>query len=158
MTKTNKKINIACIIYNAYPHADLLPIDPEQDCRNLNDLLAKVTGENIGDGLFRFIVVEIVEGGESSMDGAIRVMERARDDVEAVLQALQLSADDKNDKKPVETQNPEIELLEACKVLTSYTTDLLYRLDNQINIADVEEIQQAKDAIARYSRFIANQS
>ena len=42
------------------------------------------------------------------------------------------------------------DLLEACKVLTSYTTDLLYRLDNQINLADVEELQQAKDAIAKY--------
>jgi hypothetical protein len=43
------------------------------------------------------------------------------------------------------------DLLEACKVLTSYTMDLLYRLDDQINIGDVEEIQQAKDAIAKYS-------
>jgi len=43
------------------------------------------------------------------------------------------------------------DLLEACKVLTSYTTDLLYRLDNQINLADVEELQQAKDAIAKYN-------
>ena len=43
------------------------------------------------------------------------------------------------------------DLLEACKVLTSYTTDLLYRLDNQVNIADVEELQQAKEAIAKYN-------
>jgi len=43
------------------------------------------------------------------------------------------------------------DLLEACKVLTSYTMDLLYRLDDQINIGDVEELQQAKDAIAKYS-------
>jgi hypothetical protein len=88
MTTNKKEINIARVIYDAYPHADLLPIDPEQDCRDLQTLLAKVTGENIGDGLFRFIVVEIVEGGESTLDGAIRVMERAREDVEAVLQAL----------------------------------------------------------------------
>ena len=51
-----------------------------------------------------------------------------------------------------------VELLEACKVLTSYTTDLLYRLDNQVNISDVEEIQQAKDAIARYTGVAANKS
>ena len=89
MTKTKNQINIARVIYDAYPHADLLPIDPEQDCRSLQTLLAKVTGENIGDGLFKFIVVEIVEGGESTLDGAIRVMERAREDIEAVLQALQ---------------------------------------------------------------------
>ena len=48
-------------------------------------------------------------------------------------------------------------LLEACKVLTSYTMDLLYRLDNQVNIADVEEIQQAKDAIAKYTSSVTNQ-
>jgi len=89
MTKIKQKINIARIIYDAYPHADLLPIDPEQDCRSLQELLAKVTGENIGDGLFKFMIVEIVEGGESTLDGAIRVMERAREDVEAVLQAFQ---------------------------------------------------------------------
>ena len=45
------------------------------------------------------------------------------------------------------------ELLEACKVLTSYTMDLLYRLDNQVNLDDVEEIQQVKDAIAKYTRI-----
>jgi hypothetical protein len=50
------------------------------------------------------------------------------------------------------------ELLEACKVLTSYTTDLLYRLDNQVNISDIEEIQQAKDAIAKFNSVIADKS
>ena len=88
MTKTKNQINIARIIYNAYPNSDLLPIDPEQDCRDLKTLLAKVTSENIGDGLFKFIVIEIVEGGESTLDGAIRVMQRAKEDVESVLQAL----------------------------------------------------------------------
>ena len=49
------------------------------------------------------------------------------------------------------------DLLDACKVLTSYTMDLLYRLDDQVNIGDVEEIQQAKDAIAKYTRIVTNQ-
>jgi len=84
----NEEINIARVVYDAYPHSDLLPIDPEQDCQSLQTLLAKVTTDNIGDGLFRFLVVEIVEGGESTLDGAIRVLERARGDVDAVLQAL----------------------------------------------------------------------
>jgi hypothetical protein len=35
------------------------------------------------------MVVEIVEGGESTIRGAIRVLEQAKADVEAVLQALQ---------------------------------------------------------------------
>ena len=88
MAETNKETSIAHIIYDAYPHSDLLPVDPDQDCRNLQTLLSKVTGENIGDGLFKFMVVEIIEGGESTLDGATRVLERAREDVEAVLQAL----------------------------------------------------------------------
>ena len=94
---TKKEVNIARIIYDAYPHADLLPIDPERDCGSLQTLLARVTGENIGDGLFKFMVVEIVEGGESNLAGAIQVLERAREDVEAVLQALQaVSVDQSN--------------------------------------------------------------
>ena len=109
MTKAKNQINIARVIYDAYPHADLLPIDPKQDCRSLQDLLAKVTSENIGDGLFKFMVVEVVEGGESTLDGAIRVMERAREDVEAVLQALH-AAVNQNDKIP-EDINHETETI-----------------------------------------------
>ena len=88
MNETKERINIARIVYDAYPHADLLPIDAERDCRSLQSLLARVTGENIGDGLFTFMVVEIIEGGEGTLNGAIRVLEQARVDVEAVLQAL----------------------------------------------------------------------
>ena len=93
---TQNETNIARIIYDAYPHADLLPIEPDQDCRSLQSLLSKVTAENIGDGLFKFMVIEIVEGGESTLDGAIRVMERAREDVEAVLQALRTASVNQN--------------------------------------------------------------
>ena len=88
MSNTTEPFNIALIIYDAYPHADLLPIEPDRDCRDLQSLLARVTNENIGDGLFTFMVVEIVEGGESTLTGAIRVLEQAKGDVEAVLQAL----------------------------------------------------------------------
>ena len=88
MSKSKEQINIARIIYNAYPHADLLPIDAEQDCHSLQSLLAKVTSDNIGDGLFTFMVVEIIEGGEGTLNGAIRILEQAKADVEAVLQAL----------------------------------------------------------------------
>ena len=87
----DEEINIARAVYDAYPHSDLLPIDPEQDCGSLQTLLAKVTADNIGDGLFRFLVVEIVEGGQSTLDGAIRVLERAKTDVDAVLQALRIA-------------------------------------------------------------------
>ena len=88
MHKTKEGINIARMVYDAYPHSDLLPIDAEQDCRTLQTLLSKVTGENIGDSLFKFMVVEIIEGGDSTLDGANRALERAKADIEAVLQAL----------------------------------------------------------------------
>ena len=88
-TKEQKEqTNIARVLYDAYPHADLLPIEPERDCRSLQSLLARVRGKSIGDGLFTFMVVEIVEGGEGTLAGAIRVIERARADVDAVVQAL----------------------------------------------------------------------
>ena len=88
MSRNEKEFNIARIVYDAYPHSDLLPIDPDRDCRDLRSLSARVTGENIGDGLFTFMVVEIVEGGESKLTGAIRVLDQAKTDVETVLQAL----------------------------------------------------------------------
>jgi len=88
MPEKKEQINIARVVYDAYPHSDLLPIDSERDCRDLQKLLARVTGDNIGDGLFTFMVVEIVEGGESTLAGGIRVLEQAKADVETVLQAL----------------------------------------------------------------------
>ena len=96
MPENNEEhINIARIVYDTYPHADLLAIDAESDCRDLQSLLTRVTAENIGDGLFAFMVVEIVEGGESTLAGAIRVLEQARADTEAVLQALRDASRDR---------------------------------------------------------------
>ena len=51
----------------------------------------------------------------------------------------------------------EAQLLEACRVITSYTVDLLYKLDNQADIDDIEEIQQPRDVINRYDNM-ADQS
>jgi hypothetical protein len=80
--------NIARILYDAYPESDLLPLEPEQDCRDLESLCAKVRSDDFGDTLFQFLVLEIVEGGEGTLEGAIRVLKRARKDVDAVLRAL----------------------------------------------------------------------
>ena len=44
--------------------------------------------DDCGDTLFKFLVVEMMEGGEETLEGAIRVVERARDDVDAVLADL----------------------------------------------------------------------
>ena len=81
-------LNIARIVYDSYPHNDLLPIDPDRDCRDLQTLVKFVKDNDIGDGLFRFLVLEIVEGGEGTLQGAIRVVRCAMDDVEAVLRGL----------------------------------------------------------------------
>jgi hypothetical protein len=86
-----QSLNLARVVYDAYPHSDLLAIDPQTDCRDLRTLMHRVRGDGIGDGLFAFLVTEIVEGGDSTLSGAIRVVTRARDDVEAVLQALVLA-------------------------------------------------------------------
>ena len=90
MIKT-QRLNLARIVYEAYPHSDLLPLDPDADCHDLRTLMHRVWGDGIGDGLFRFLVIEMVEGGEGTLSGAIRVVRQARDDVEAVLQALILA-------------------------------------------------------------------
>ncbi|HML73179.1 MAG TPA: hypothetical protein PKB02_01660 [Anaerohalosphaeraceae bacterium] len=143
-----QQVNIAQIIYEAYPHSDLLSIDPGWDCCDLSALLERVTTNDIGDGLFRFMVVEIVEGGESTLDGAIRVMERAKQDVVAVLQALRNAQICQN--QPSYFLGTTEDLLDALKTLVSYTSDLVYRLDNQVNLDEIEEIRQAKAAIAQY--------
>jgi len=90
-----QEINIARIVYDAYPDSDLLPLDPDRDCRDLRVLVERVLSANIGDTLFQFLVLEIAEGGEGTLDGAVRVIERARDDVDAVLRALLRAQDER---------------------------------------------------------------
>ena len=58
------------------------------------------------------------------------------------------TVDQKSDIRP-----PQTDLLEACKALVSYTMDLLQRLDNQVNLDDVEELRQARDAVEEYEKF-----
>ena len=84
----NQRPNLARLLYDAYPNSDFLSLDPEKDCRDLNALYEKVRHDSLGDTLFQFLVLELVEGGEGTLDGAVRVIERTRDDVDAVLQAL----------------------------------------------------------------------
>jgi len=106
MPKTNGP-NIARIVYDSYPHSDLLPIDPDNDCRDLRTLMRRVWGDDIGDSLFRFLVVEIVEGGEGTLSGAIRVVRQARNDVQAVLQGLIQAGNRKeHPREPVQGSPP----------------------------------------------------
>ena len=265
MKKKKNQINLALLIYDAYPHSDLLPVEPETDCKSMEALLAKVTYGDIWDDLFKFIVTEIVEGGESTLYGAIQVIERGKEDMESVLQALyaasnsqsnethicepenfkylyEVQATEYNDQQEYsqskliaaenieharkiarnyfsqwfvddelenhDMSNPDefefvcgsiklkinsikkiafdiwiknqitlhsiselpqeltktkitcssIELLKSCRNITSYTKDLLYRMDNQVNLDDIEEVRQARDAIDKHSYILTHQS
>lgn len=80
-------MNLAQILYDAYPHSDLLPIDPSVDLTDIKTLTQKVASTNIGDGLFAFVVIELDESG-GHLDEAIRLLQRASHDVDAVLQAV----------------------------------------------------------------------
>lgn len=55
MTETNKEINIARVIYDAYPHADLLSIHPDHDCRKLSAFWWDVTACFTVVGGFSFV-------------------------------------------------------------------------------------------------------
>ena len=57
----------------------------------------------------------------------------------------------KNELMADRIPNSAADLLDACESLTSYTMDLLYKLDDQVDLSDIEEIQQAKAAIEKYS-------
>ena len=82
-------------------------MDPERDCGGLDDLLERVTTQDIGDTLFKFLVTEIVEGGEGTIEGAIRVLKRARKDADAVLQALiRARAEHRKDTSRATPRNP----------------------------------------------------
>ena len=80
-------MNLAQILYDAYPHSDLLPIYPQSDLKDLKTLHHKVASTNIGDGLFAFLVIELDEGN-GNLDEAIRLLRQAREDVDVVLQAV----------------------------------------------------------------------
>lgn len=78
--------NLAQIIYDNYPNTDLLPIDREEDCSSLQALFLKVTEEDVGDTLFKFIVIEAFEAGTD--EEAIRLLNRGIDDLRAVIRAI----------------------------------------------------------------------
>lgn len=85
-----KDAELAKIIYEAYPGSDLLPLDPDKDCRSMRALYDAVNVKNFGDGLFKFVVTELYETslGEDGCGIDIketkRVLEVALKDIESV--------------------------------------------------------------------------
>ena len=116
---------------------------PEHDYQPFNMSLS--SGVEIAASL-EDVLLSIDVGGEQSRQFATEI-----EMLKKVLRALDCSVDQ---PKKAKLSFLEAQLLEACKVLTSYTTDLLYRLDDQVNIGDVEELQQAKDVIDRYENIM----
>ena len=89
-------MNIARIIYDYFPDSDMLPIDPEVDCKDLKTLYDKITGmgtSELGDNLFRCIVVEVYEAGQLQSgsidkDLVIHCLCRLEDDLSQVINAI----------------------------------------------------------------------
>ncbi|GAG46256.1 unnamed protein product, partial [marine sediment metagenome] len=92
-----------------------------------------------------WIQIEEIDEGKDHYLNISEPYEAGKFDTEA--EAVKFA---ENELMTTQIPNSAADLLEACKVLTSYTVDLLYKLDDQINLDDVEEIQQARAAIARY--------
>ena len=57
-------MNLARILYESFPHADLMNLDPSTDLNELATL--NEAAKDCGDPLFRFIVNEATEGAEGN--------------------------------------------------------------------------------------------
>lgn len=75
------------ILLTAYPQIDILPIDPD-DLRQVDEA---VRNEETGDALFNFLWRELGEAGRS--DEAIRVLDQALEDLQAVRDAIEEEAE-----------------------------------------------------------------
>jgi hypothetical protein len=83
--------NIARLIFDKYPHSDLLPIDPEFDCPDLATLRKRA--KVCGDPLFLFLVNEIMEGTEGVEEKDLfnrvhDILRRAANDIEKVREGI----------------------------------------------------------------------
>ena len=94
-------MNLAKVIYDAFPCSGDLQIEPEdlRDFKTLYDLMLETTPAELGDGLFRFIVIEAMESGEDldgkiNVDRVIRALERASKDLDKVINAIREKMDE----------------------------------------------------------------
>lgn len=87
MAKKNFSVGLAKAIYDAYPHSDLLPIDPPTAKTTMEYFVDEC--ECCGDTLFEFIVGELLEGGtgedgKMNVEACLRVTKNAIKDLEAI--------------------------------------------------------------------------
>lgn len=87
-----RKLNLARLIFHAYPGFDLLPFSIEQ-LNTLDDLHRCC--EQDGDGLLRFVAHEVSDvtkgcrGNLQKLQCAIDSLERAREDLRLIIVAMQ---------------------------------------------------------------------
>jgi len=94
-------MNLAKVIFKSYPDSDLLPISEDvlSDIKSLYKHVLSASPAELGDGLFRFVVIEALEAGECT-DGHISIhcvlsaLRRAITDIESVVEGIELAAVD----------------------------------------------------------------
>ena len=112
---------------------------PEHDYQPFEMTL--LSGAEIAAGI-EDVLSSIDVGGEQSRQFA--------EEIEMLKKILKVPGCSINQPKTNSHSFLEAQLLEACKVITSYTTELLYRMDNQVNLEDIKELQQVRAVIANY--------
>lgn len=84
----NRFQRIAC---QGFPNGDLLPLDLEDG----ESVAEAVKGHDTGDTMFNFVFIELGENGpDLSRQEALARIYHARDDIEAVIQAIEDAPDD----------------------------------------------------------------
>jgi len=78
--------DLARIVVESYPNFDLCGIDP--NVQSLEALQRSIQG----DSLLAFIVTELREGVDGTLEDAIRLMTTARNDIQAVVDGLEAGA------------------------------------------------------------------
>lgn len=84
-------------IYNAYPYSEELSVTPPEADEPFDVWFQRIRSElpECGDGLFRYLLTELFEGGEvaddtftTDPDDFIQLIERCREDLQKVIDAL----------------------------------------------------------------------
>lgn len=88
---------LASTIYNSYPYALEMDIDPPEEKEPFDVWFQRVREDlpGCGDALFRYLLIELFEGGEMENgtftdDPAVfvRLLKRSQDDIQKVIEAL----------------------------------------------------------------------
>ena len=88
------QMDVPRLIYDTYPDSDMLDVDPDEDLMSAASAYAYATAGRPQDGLFRFLLIEVIEGVEgiddlSQFHTAVQnLLQRASFDVMAVMRGF----------------------------------------------------------------------